>query len=160
MPRVDRRACSACTHAGVVINPAACKVVAAPAPAGAEPEGGTWPDRAGAPCSPGVVGDGTLKSAAVARWSICWLLLIATATAGAYWGTNVLVGVRGPVDQTHAMQPLGELGSTDCARAIAVLRTMPSAGSARAAWDHAARNLPESCAADRDEPEAQAVLRR
>src|SRR5436309_253544 len=66
---------------------------------------------------------GAVKVAApMARWTVSWLLLIATATAGSYFGTNALVASRGPVaTETVALRPLGGLGTPTCTAAARAL---------------------------------------
>jgi hypothetical protein len=87
----------------------------------------------------------------VARWAMCWLLVIGMATAGAYLGTNALVGERHP-DDSLAMLPLGGPGTPVCQRAT---RAFVDAGDGaqlsappelRAAWDRAARGVLQACA--------------
>jgi hypothetical protein len=87
----------------------------------------------------------------VARWTVSWLLLIATATAGVYWGTNAVFGVSARADETYAMQSVGELGSPTCTLAVRAL-VDAGEGSApeatpeqRAAWDRAARDVRRAC---------------
>jgi len=89
----------------------------------------------------------------VARWAVSWLLLIATATAGVYWGTNALFGTSGEADETYAMQSFGEIGSPACTLAV---RALVDAGDGsapeatlqqRAAWDHAASDVKLACGA-------------
>jgi hypothetical protein len=90
----------------------------------------------------------------MARWLVSWTLFISLATAGAYVGTNALVG--GPAsDQTSpAMRPLadGGPGTSVCRGAQRAL--LDAAGGAdpqasaelRAAWDTAARGVVQACA--------------
>jgi hypothetical protein len=85
----------------------------------------------------------------VARWAICWLLLIVTATAGVYGGTRAMVR---PVDQEVAFQPLDKLGSPACTRASRALvaagdgAAANASSEARAEWDRAAHTVLQSCA--------------
>jgi hypothetical protein len=89
----------------------------------------------------------------MARWTVSWLLLIATATAGVYWGTNAAFGMHGDADQSYAMQPLGELGTPACTLAVRALvdagdGSAPDASSEqRAGWDRAARDVKRACGA-------------
>ena len=81
------------------------------------------------------------------------MLLIATATAGVYWGTNAVFGTSGVADETHARQSFGELGSPPCTLAVRALvdageGSAPEATSEqRAAWDHAASDVRRACGA-------------
>jgi len=53
----------------------------------------------------------------VARWALCWFLLIAVSTAGMYVGTNQLVTSDATERVSYAMLPLSELGSRACTSA-------------------------------------------
>jgi hypothetical protein len=89
----------------------------------------------------------------MARWTLCWLLLIVTATAGSYYGTNALVASRGPslASETLALRPLGTLGTPTCTNAARAL-VAAGEGSApdatdqqKAAWDSAVESVREAC---------------
>jgi hypothetical protein len=66
----------------------------------------------------------------VARWTLCWLALIASLTVVTYVGTNTLVAQHGFERTAYAMLPLAELGSTACSRAT---RNLVAAGDGSAA---------------------------
>ena len=52
----------------------------------------------------------------MARWTLCWLLVIGISTAGAYAGTNEFIAQR--PDNAYAMRLLGAgLGSQFCSQA-------------------------------------------
>jgi hypothetical protein len=53
----------------------------------------------------------------VARWALCYLFVIACATAGVYGASNQLVAANSFQRAEYAMLPLGQLGSPACAHA-------------------------------------------
>lgn len=89
----------------------------------------------------------------MARWALCWLVVIIVATLATYAGTNALVGSRAFDHAEYAMLPLGELGSPTCRQAS---RAMIAAGDGtsanasaeeRQAYDHAAAAVLAACGA-------------
>lgn len=88
----------------------------------------------------------------MARWTLCWLLVISIATASAYLGTNEFVARQ--QDEGYAMRLLGaQLGSPTCSEAA---RDLVAAGDGavptaspelQATYDRAARNVVQACSA-------------
>ena len=90
----------------------------------------------------------------MARWALCWLLVIAVATTGMYAATNSLRAASASGPSGYAMLPLGELGSPTCTRAA---RDLVAAGDGthadasteqRAAYDRAAAAVLAACGTD------------
>jgi hypothetical protein len=97
-----------------------------------------------------------LESAAraIARWTLCWLLIIGVTTAGAYVGTNQLIAGSQP-DTTFAQLPLplsAGLGTPQCAQATRALVAAGEGTAAsatpeqQAAYARAARTVLQLCA--------------
>jgi hypothetical protein len=100
-----------------------------------------------------------VQCAAVLRWSLGWLLLIAVATAGAYVGTHTLATATGTgtdsgTDTAPAMRQLavdGGPGTPGCTRATRALvdagdGAVPGASSERRqAYETAARAVLDAC---------------
>jgi hypothetical protein len=86
----------------------------------------------------------------VARWTLCWLLVISITTAGAYLATNEFIARQ--QDEGYAMRLLGaRLGSPVCSQAA---RDLVAAGDGavptatldlQAAYDRAARTVVQAC---------------
>jgi hypothetical protein len=72
----------------------------------------------------------------VARWTLCWLLLIASFTTAVYIGTNSLMATNAVERTEYAMLPIGQLGSAACTRAT---RTLVAAADGNAADASAAQ---------------------
>lgn len=87
------------------------------------------------------------------RWTIGWLMLIMTATAGVHAGTNAFISAHPLTDKTLAFQPLGELGSSACTGATRRLVAAGAGASAdatfdqRAAYERAALEVQRACSA-------------
>ena len=95
----------------------------------------------------------------MARWALCWLLVIVSSTVGVYAGTNALVGPnRLPATAgEHAFIGLdtgstsSELGSPVCAQAARGLVTAADGAAPdatpqqQAAWDRAAQRVLQAC---------------
>ncbi len=84
----------------------------------------------------------------MARWTLCWFLLIVSLTTAAYIGTNSLIAANALERTDYAMLPIGQLGSATCTRAT---RSLVAAADGNAA---------DASAAERDtyERAAAAVL--
>jgi hypothetical protein len=66
----------------------------------------------------------------VARWTLCWFLLIVSLTIAAYIGTNSLIAANTLERTEYAMLPVGQLGSATCTRAT---RSLVAAADGNAA---------------------------
>jgi hypothetical protein len=86
----------------------------------------------------------------MARWTLCWLMAIGVATAGAYMGTNEFIAQR--PDNAYAMRLLGAgLGSQVCSQAARDLvaagdGAVPTASAElQATYNRAARSVLQVC---------------
>jgi hypothetical protein len=86
----------------------------------------------------------------VARWTLCWLLVIGIATTGTYFGTNAFVA-RQP-DRGYAMRMLGaQPGSPVCSDAARALIAAGDGAAAtatpeqQATYNRAARDVVQAC---------------
>jgi hypothetical protein len=86
----------------------------------------------------------------VARFAVCWVLMICIATAGAFEGTNALLSPRAGVDG-YAMQGLTGRRLAECANAARLLAAVGANPNAlpdkRRNWDRAARTALAACTA-------------
>ncbi len=87
----------------------------------------------------------------MARWALCWILVIMAATSVSYFWSSNLVSSDTLSQANLAMQPIGELGSPVCTRATRALLAVAAGASAdatpqdRQAWERASRAVLLAC---------------
>jgi hypothetical protein len=92
-----------------------------------------------------------IQCAAVLRWSVGWLMLIAVATAGAYFGTHNLAAASDTAPAMRRLAVDGGPGTPGCTRATRALvdagdGAVPGAsGERRQAYETAARAVLDAC---------------